>query len=566
MLKMTTGQKRMIFCFGVAIAIAVIHTSTKLSDVFHLHDLHTLIYACVVIAWGFLVHQRITNRLIRKHLVAASFFMWILFFARMIRCFCADDNVIAKEYAWYFYYVSFTAIPTCCFMAALCVGKTEKDRPLRHAKWLWLFQALITLVVFTNPWHEMFFRVLDRMHDEYEYGPLFYVCIPCGFLFAILTLYIIVRRCQIESLRKYGFIPALGMMFFFGLLAWYYLSGGSPEISGHRLYLIQEVYCLTFIFPFESMIQLGIMPNNSRYALFFENSPINVNILDEKGNVVYASSLRQLQNGTGQENEARDPAIQEEARRRSERKIYGGKVVWYEDLTPIQKLNSEIQKVTEKLEEENDLIREENRIRSERISYETKNRLYDKIAGAVKEKALAIDEILTFVAETDADNPEMESDSVRKQLIRAMILGAYVKRKGNIMLITEEADRISTKELSSAIRESLDYFQLTGIPYDFQEYGEICVPSKVILLAQELWQILLETALESNSLLVILDAREGFHFRTMLETEELSLGEAWRAKELAGAGVMLKAERMDDVWRLDLGMEKKSGWEKEGKA
>ena len=570
---MTAKQKNMILGFAFAVLIAVLNTSTKLFNAIYLHDLNTLIYAGVVIAWGFLVQQRIVNRLARRHLVGASFFMLGLFLSRIIRWKCFRHNAFIKEIFWYFYYVSFMSVPLCAFLAALCVGKTQREDPLRRAKWLWLIQGGFSALLFTNPWHELFFHFHDETLDTCDYGILFYACFVWMAILTVSAMIVIIQRCQIAALRKYWFIPILGMLFFAGLIVWYYAIGGtSPKLFNLKLYEIQEVFCLLFIFPFESMIQLGIMPNNSRYALFFKDSPISSSIQDEAGNIVYASKAQ----------------VPSENERRSEKAIHGGKMVWYEDLTGIQKLNEELQEVTEELEEENELIREENRIRGERISYETKNRLYDKIAGAVKEKALTIDNILTEIVNENAEsavmaqntgenvgpaimaqntgentgsatmqglgeNADTMSAKVKEKLIRAMLLGAYVKRRGNMMLLTEESTQISTKELGSAIRESLDYFSLTKILNNFKEYGERRLPAKLILLAQDLWQEILECFLEMESLYVVLDAREGFLLRIMMEAEELPLDETWQEKELAALGARLLIEHdEDEAWRVDL--------------
>ena len=568
MLKMTAKQKNMILGFAFAVLIAVLNTSTKLFNAIYLHDLNTLIYAGVVIAWGFLVQQRIVNRLARRHLVGASFFMLGLFLSRIIRWKCFRHNAFIKEIFWYFYYVSFMSVPLCAFLAALCVGQTQREDPLRRAKWLWLIQGGFSALLFTNPWHELFFHFHDETLDTCDYGILFYAYFVWMAILTVSAMIVIIQRCQIAALRKYWFIPILGMLFFAGLIVWYYAIGGtSPKLFNLKLYEIQEIFCLLFIFPFESMIQLGIMPNNSRYALFFKDSPISSSIQDEAGNIVYASKAQ----------------VPSENERRSEKAIHGGKMVWYEDLTGIQKLNEELQEVTEELEEENELIREENRIRGERISYETKNRLYDKIAGAVKEKALAIDNILTELVNANADsaqnveentgavvseeNADTMSAEGKEQLIRAMILGAYVKRRGNMILLTEESTQISTKELGSAIRESLDYFSLTKIMNNFKEYGERFLPDKLILLAQDLWQEILESFLEMDSLYVVLDAREGFLLRIMIEAERLPLDATWREKELAALGARLLIEYDEDgAWRVDLLMKADLGAGKEGEA
>ncbi|MBR4731794.1 MAG: hypothetical protein IK081_03400 [Lachnospiraceae bacterium] len=555
MLKMTAAQKRMIAMFLIIIFLAVLYTSAKLPKL-PIHDVHTFLYAGLVIAWGLMVHQRIVNPKVRRYLVAASVFMLILFLSRLVRWRCLYYNAFAKEYAWYAYYVSFVGVPICAIMAALCVGKEEGDRPLRHAKWLWLILVVFTVIVFTNGWHELFFRFQDETHENYAYGPAYYACVVLVTLLAAVAMIIIIRRCQVTAVRKYWVIPAGGMLFFGCLIVWYYVCGGAPDVFGLKLFQLQETFCMFYVFPFESMIQLGIMPSNTRYELFFENSPVSASIRDEEGIVVYASR-KMISEDDEHETSAEKPWQRNDTLRRNEKEIHGGKIVWYEDLTAIRTLDQEIRNVTEELEEENELIRQENEIRSERIRYETQNHLYDKIAKAVKEKALAIDTILTELVNENANNPATEradglTEDVRRRLMQAMVLGAYVKRMGNMMLITEESERISTKELGSAIRESLEYFGLMEIPHDFQEKGEALLPEKVILLSYELLEAILENVGEIYSLLVFLDAREEFLLRIMTDVEELPVDEGWRSEELARAGITLKIESVDETWRIDL--------------
>lgn len=101
MLKMTAGQKKMIGWFVVAILLAMLFQSSDLHERLFLYDVHTFLYAGLVIAWGFMVHQRIVNRLARRYIVLASEFMFILFLSRLIRWRCFRYNAFAQEYTWY---------------------------------------------------------------------------------------------------------------------------------------------------------------------------------------------------------------------------------------------------------------------------------------------------------------------------------------------------------------------------------------------------------------------------------------------------------------------------------
>ena len=163
----------------------------------------------------------------------------------------------------------------------------------------------------------------------------------------------------------------------------------------------------------------------------------------------------------------------------------------------------------------------------------------------MREKALTIDGILTQLVQNGGVNS-------REQLTRAMILGAYVKRMGNMMLIMEESEKISSKELGNAVRESLEYFGLTGLLTDFQELGERRLPAKAILLAYDLLETHLESEFGMDSLVIFLDARKGFTFRILLDAERLPLDASWRAEELAMHGLTLSVDFVDDTWRVIL--------------
>ncbi|MBR6381397.1 MAG: hypothetical protein IKS07_06975 [Lachnospiraceae bacterium] len=541
MLKMSRSQKKMIGWFAAAICLAVFFTSSNSYDRYIFYDLHTFLYAGVVIAWGFLVHQRIVNRRARRYLVMVSAFMLVLFLSRLLRWRCFRDNAFAQEYALYAYYASFLAVPLCAFLAALCIGKTEKDKALRAAGWLWLVEIGFTVILFTNGWHQLFFRFEDETHKAYSYGIAFYACIAWILVFVLAALIVIVRRCQLAAVRKYWVIPVVGMLFFLSLSVWYYANGGnSPTIHGIKLYMIHEVFCFLFIFPFESMIEIGILPSNSRYGLFFRNSPVHAEILDEEGTVIYASKTKP--SATDGKEQAGDFASSKALRER-EQSIHGGRVVWQEDLGAVRRLEKEIRKVTEDLEQENELIREESSVRSELIRYETRNRLYDRIAGAVREKALVIEELLS--------DPEILKPQGKEKLIRAMVIGAYVKRMGNLILISEEKKEISVEELASAVRESLEYAALTGAATDFQLLGERSLPAKTLMLAYNLLETVLERA-DLTSLLVVMDCRDGFLFRILTEAPGCPVESSWRENEQAAAGTLLETEYVDDAWRLTL--------------
>ena len=524
MLKWTKRQKQVIAGFGIAILLTVVMPLVP-----YLHGTQSFLFGAIVMAWGFLIRQRILNPMVRTQLVIASVYMFLLFFVRMIKWVCFPNNLLVSEYCWYIYYFSYSMVPLCMFFAVLCIGKTKEEQPLRHVKWLYLVQFGIAALALTNGFHQLFFRYVDRRADIVEYGGAYYFTVVWGGGLCVMTLAMIFRQSRAKGARKLWFVPVTGMLFGAALMAIYYVCKGSPSIGGVNVYAIQEAFCITFILPFECMIQLGILPNNSRYEELFEGSEFSAAILEDDGTIAFTS--RRMPK------ETEDPCI-----RRIVRKIHGGNVICEEDLTAINRISSEIQKATEQLEEENDLIRQENEIRSERISYEIKNRLYDKIAGALRGTAVRINELIM----------DEEEEGFTGRLHQATVFGAYVKRMGNLMLIAEETDRISTKELGNCVRESLEYFELAGNLQSFVEKGERLLPARLALMAYELFEMILETPDKVSTIILWLDAREGFLFRISFDAKEQPVDGQWRKEELARYGAVLRTEYADDAWRVTL--------------
>ncbi|MBQ7584523.1 MAG: hypothetical protein IJT24_07910 [Lachnospiraceae bacterium] len=93
----------------------------------------------------------------------------------------------------------------------------------------------------------------------------------------------------------------------------------------------------------------------------------------------------------------------------------------------INGLTREIEEVTEELGDENEFIRRENEIRAERISFEERNRLYNRIAAAVRTRTVRSYSLLeeALVHNDDKDGP-------RSRIIYASVLGAYIKRMGRV--------------------------------------------------------------------------------------------------------------------------------------
>ena len=499
-----------------------------------LHHLTTFAYLTIIMIWAQSIRQRIDEGKVRNRILTACALMVLLFFLRMCK-YSYFENVYVLEYIWHAYSISLIGIPLFMFMAALRTEPVGDERCLDIIeRILVIVSILFAVAVLTNSLHSQVYHIIVHPDKEYTREWLYYVIVTWRILLSIGTLYVLFRKCSLTAARKKWYIPAICIAASLILLTWYLICGGSPKIGGHKLFQLQEAVCIPFIMAFESIIQIGLIPVNSGFLRLFYHSGINACIYDKDNRPAVVSY-----NWT-------DTKGDEDHRVRKET-ISGGYVTWVEDITAINRLNHQIEEVTEELNNENDLIRQENKVRAERVSFETKNRLYNRIAMAVRTKAVRVDDMLTKLRE------DMDGDEFRNNIIYSSVLSAYIKRMGNLMILTDGVATLSSKELGLAINESLQYLELKGVICNYTEAGECLLPSKAVLLAYELFETAVEDVwLRPHTIVVALEHEDVFRMTIAMDEAAEAVHFTWKDRELGEAGGRLSVKYEDETYYMIL--------------
>ncbi|MCR5510299.1 MAG: hypothetical protein K6F54_05055 [Lachnospiraceae bacterium] len=437
----------------------------------HLDSLAATMYCVFLILWGFTIRIRITDANIRRRILVICVFMLTLFVLRVGRFNFFDESVNIAIMLWYAYYIPMTAVPVFGLCAALYVEPvSDIGRVKRTESVLYICETIICVLILTNPLHEQIFKMLDPATETYRRGWMYLVLVIWIVALGISIPVILLRKCVLSSIRRLWYIPAICIGVSLVPITVYYAGGGPPVIGPFKLFHMHEAFCLPFVVAFEILIQLRLIPANSGYEQLFDRSGINACIYDHEGREVLSSSGWNI-----------GSVDDDHVMRKKE--ISGGYVTWIENHSAINALNREYEEITDELEDENELIRHENEIRAERTSYETKNRLYNKIASAVRDQAGKCDELLS-----DLSGNEDSKD----KLILATVLSAYIKRMGNLMLITDESLLISSDELALCIRESMEYMDYGNISCGLINDTEAELPRDYILSAYRLFEEMIE--------------------------------------------------------------------------
>lgn len=417
----------------------------------------SLIYIALYIGWGISVSKRIIQVQVRYYLISVSCLMVFWFVIRSTNYFFTADAEI-KRYLWYLYYLPMLFIPLFSLFAAFSLGRPVNARLSKTALLLLYIPTLLCLLlVLTNDLHQLVFsfpegEVWTDKNNGYTFG--YYIVLGGEIICALAAFVIMLIKCRHSQRKKY--LPFLLLACSIGY-ALIYVSGAEwMQLIGGDITAVQ---CLMFTGILECCIQCGLIQTNTGYKSLFEAGSIGAQIVDTDWHTRYASSNAPELTADMMRSAQRDVTMLDNNTLLRSSKINGGYVLWQEDITDITAM-------LEKLEENRKTISESNYVEQE--NYKTKvkintvrekNRLYYRLQAQTAHQIELLDRLLTqYEAEPD---PEIR----RSLLAKAAVIGAYIKRRGNLMFIGEKSDVTDTAELSACLDESFANLELMGVEY-----------------------------------------------------------------------------------------------------
>lgn len=220
---------------------------------------------------------------------------------------------------------------------------------------------------------------------------------------------------------------------------------------------ITAVQCLMFAGILESCIQCGLIQTNSGYGELFEVRTIGSQIVDNNYNIRYSSSnapkltqeiMRAAENGAVK--------LDKNTLLKSSR-IDGGRVLWQEDITDITAVMERLEENKKTISESNDIEQKNYKTKVRINAVREKNRLYDLLQKKTSHQIELLDGLMTqYESES---NPKIR----RSLLAKSAVIGAYIKRRGNLMFISEKSEVTDTAELSACLDESFANLELMGV-------------------------------------------------------------------------------------------------------
>ena len=452
----------------------------------------------------------------------------------------AEVGVLARH-TWYLYYVPMLLMPLLLFYISLLISPKENARIPRGWYWTLAVTVFFVVLVLTNDVHQLVFGFqpdFAEWDSNYSHGVLFYALTVWQYLLYIAAIVVLIIKCRISSAKKNAWIILIPVAIG-ALMNLLLLTGQMPKINNTHIIEFPEALIFTVAIVLECCIQLGLIPTNTDYGKLFPKFSISAQITDKKGTPVY-SSLSAIEL-TAKQFAAPSPSRIGEHTLLHKMAIPGGFGFWQDDMTELDRLNVELAEAKENLAQEGELIRLRNELKERSTKIEQRTLVYDTIAKRTQRQS----QLISQLAETARISDDIKAkDNCRS---RITLLGAYIKRYANLMLLSQESEVIEAGELGLSVSEVLHYLNFCSVPGEIFSSADCTVNAPAALAVFEAFAILLETNLsELHGAFVNLSANDNMAFKLTLENMTQSLSQDM-TEQLLSVGVTTEIKHEDDV-------------------
>lgn len=451
----------------------------------------SFIYIGLFGAWGVSISRRIVQKQARRYLMAAAGFIVSWMTIRTIKFFIASDINLIRQ-LWYAYYIPMLFVPLLALFVALSLGRAENYRLPRQAALLFIPTGILVLLALTNDAHQLVFTFPPGMSawsdDNYAYNICYWLIVSWEVICAAAAIVIMLIKCRIPQSRKVLWLPLApfiasllyGLMYVTGV-PWLVVVAGD----------ITAAQCLLYMAVFESCIQCGLIQSNTGYDLIFPVSSVCAQVVDKNYNVVFSSvSASEVPKTVLKQTQAGAVALDRNTLLKGNA-IRAGYAIWQEDVTELADAIDELKENQERIMHANDVERENYNTKRLINQLREKNRLYDLLQTQTARQNELLSDVLDAYYSSKSENER------RALLAKAAVFGAYIKRRGNLVLLQEQSEQLNCAELTLCLNESMQNLELMGVKCELTIKLDGMIAHNTATRIYDLFQAVVEAALES---------------------------------------------------------------------
>lgn len=505
--------------------------------------IRSFLYIVLFATWGLSAYSRIIQPVTRRYLSEIAFLMVFWFVIRSLKFHIVSSELYPNitRYLWYLYYLAILFIPLLAVFVAISIGKSENYRLSKKATLLYIPTTVLFLLVITNDLHQLVFTfpkdAVVWTDDKYGYTVVYYFLILWLFFCALTMFTVMYKKRRVSGTKRMILLPCIPLVaLVFYLILYFFRIEWLQFIAGD----MTAVMCLMYAATLEICIQCGFIQANTHYMELFDASTVGAQITDKEYHVLRSSRAAKDMDTKVLCQTARGPVMLNDGIRLSGAPIRVGHVVWTEDISQLLKVLDELEEVKENLEDSNTILEEEHALKKREAHIMEQDRLYTIIQRDTAHQIRLLDHMIEQV-ET------MAGDEERKQLLRKMlVIGAYLKRRSNLVFLADKSSTLDAKELALTLGESLDNLETCGISCGFQMDLKEPVLSDQMIAMYDFFEKVVERSLDCTySITVYAGKTDDFLFLRVNTDADTDFSDL--------ASDMVKTERdEDEEWRLTL--------------
>lgn len=501
--------------------------------------LRSLMYIGLFSAWGLSLHRRLLHGQVRRNMLGIAGLMVFWVFVRGIKYHLAVPEDTLSRYCWYSYYIPLLFMPLLCGFVAMSLGKPETYRRNRFYNLLYIPPTVLTLFVYTNDIHQFVFQFTKKPYSDvaFEYGVAYVILNVWEFSWLIAALVMIFQKCRIPQSKKLPWQPIA--LFVLSIL---YGLAFVLRIPVLRVLCadVTVFQCLICAGVFESCIYYGLIQVNTHYDEIFDISTIGARIVDKEGRILRKAQgncdlldkpKRQAEERTGENINALyemssdelqgiigGECIYHQGKRYSGASIACGYVVWQEEVAWLLSMLQQLKENQEELAEENSLLQTQY-IEQRRIEQlMQQNKLYDEISRQTARHIQMLAELLMeYIGKLNEENKGQRGDEAecRELLGKMVVIGAYLKRRSNLIFLAAQEEQMEPRELELCFSESGDSLTLNQVEWGIHtELSSIYSWEQGMRLYDWFQECLEYYIRPGDAIFVCLrDVEQGIHFR-----------------------------------------------------
>ena len=496
------------------------------------------IYIGIIITWGISVRRRVLNRSARRYLMSIAALLLFWFVIKTCKFLFLEGMPALQYYCWYGYYIPMILIPLMGVYLAICLGRPEEYILPAPLKALMIPAIVFILLIITNNFHQKVFDFpfgMEAADSIYVHKPLYFVCLGWILAEVIAFLILLLVRSHVPGKRKGIWAPVIpaGAAF---LYVTGYLMGIQP------LYLIAgdmtAVFTLIMLAVCEACIRSRLIPSNTRYSELFHASTIGAQIVDESYNRYLASdNAKEFSKELMRYTEKGPVELGNE--RLSGAPVTGGHVLWVENISMVQDVLEKLKRISSRLSENNNILKAEVELKEKQAQADEHMRIYDKITEEVAPQLWKIETLLGL---SDDHMKMIENLSL------ICVISSYIKRRGNLILLGEEASFFPAQELEYCLRESMENLRLCRVAVSLSCRCQGILPKDSAMAAYDFFEMIMEAALPTmNAILINLAVESGtveMTFSISCDLSSIALDREFLARHDAAAII---SRQEDDV-------------------